>query len=57
MGEAFYPEDGSDAEQLLAQADRRMYKAKRQNKGGSGQPLHMLTPSLGIVAHRPSAVA
>jgi diguanylate cyclase (GGDEF)-like protein/putative nucleotidyltransferase with HDIG domain len=29
VGEAFYPEDGTDAEQLLAEADRRMYRAKQ----------------------------
>ena len=29
VGEAFYPRDGLDAEQLLAEADRRMYKAKQ----------------------------
>ena len=28
-GAAFYPKDGSNAEQLLAEADRRMYAAKR----------------------------
>ncbi len=32
VGEAFYPEDGEDAEQLLAVADRRMYKAKQAEK-------------------------
>jgi diguanylate cyclase (GGDEF)-like protein/putative nucleotidyltransferase with HDIG domain len=33
VGEASYPADGIDAEQLLADADRRMYKAKRLAKG------------------------
>ncbi len=32
IGIANYPQDGSDAEQLLAEADRRMYKGKRQRK-------------------------
>ncbi len=32
IGQAFFPEDGSDAEQLLSEADRRMYWEKRQNK-------------------------
>ena len=35
IGEASYPEDGSDAESLLAEADRRMYKAKRRRKAES----------------------
>jgi GGDEF domain-containing protein len=29
LGAAFYPKDGVDAQQLLAEADRRMYAAKR----------------------------
>jgi diguanylate cyclase (GGDEF)-like protein len=32
VGEAFYPEDGEDAEQLLAEADRRMYTTKQAEK-------------------------
>ncbi|HJT89335.1 MAG TPA: HD domain-containing phosphohydrolase [Bryobacteraceae bacterium] len=32
VGEAFFPEDGGDAEQLLAEADRRMYAAKKTAK-------------------------
>jgi diguanylate cyclase (GGDEF)-like protein/putative nucleotidyltransferase with HDIG domain len=32
IGEASYRVDGVDAEQLLAEADRRMYKAKQQSK-------------------------
>jgi diguanylate cyclase (GGDEF)-like protein len=32
VGVATYPEDGTDAEDLLAEADRRMYKSKRQRK-------------------------
>ncbi len=32
IGEAFYPYDGADAEQLLAVADRRMYRAKQGNR-------------------------
>jgi diguanylate cyclase (GGDEF)-like protein len=30
IGEACYPEDGADAEQLLAVADKRMYEAKQR---------------------------
>ena len=29
LGASFYPQDGSDSEQLLAEADRKMYAAKR----------------------------
>jgi diguanylate cyclase (GGDEF)-like protein/putative nucleotidyltransferase with HDIG domain len=32
IGEAYFPEDGGDAEQLLAEADRRMYQAKQSSK-------------------------
>jgi diguanylate cyclase (GGDEF)-like protein/putative nucleotidyltransferase with HDIG domain len=32
VGVAYFPEDGTDAEQLLAEADRRMYKGKRLRK-------------------------
>jgi diguanylate cyclase (GGDEF)-like protein len=32
IGQAFYPKDGSDAEELLAEADRRMYKAKEHHR-------------------------
>jgi diguanylate cyclase (GGDEF)-like protein/putative nucleotidyltransferase with HDIG domain len=32
IGQAFYPEDGADAEQLLSEADRRMYKNKQLGK-------------------------
>ena len=32
VGIANFPRDGTDAEQLLAEADRRMYKGKRQRK-------------------------
>ncbi|MGA2130721.1 MAG: HD domain-containing phosphohydrolase [Bryobacteraceae bacterium] len=32
LGEAYFPEDGTDAEELLAEADRRMYKAKQLRK-------------------------
>jgi diguanylate cyclase (GGDEF)-like protein len=30
IGEAYFPEDGADAEQLLAVADKRMYEAKQR---------------------------
>src|ERR1035438_10475805 len=31
LGAAFYPLDGSDTEQLLAEADRKMYAAKQSH--------------------------
>lgn len=39
VGEAFYPEDGIEAEALLKKADRRMYKLKFQSRlGDPAQP-------------------
>ncbi|HTQ54771.1 MAG TPA: HD domain-containing phosphohydrolase [Bryobacteraceae bacterium] len=32
LGEAYFPDDGTDAEELLAEADRRMYKTKQLRK-------------------------
>jgi diguanylate cyclase (GGDEF)-like protein/putative nucleotidyltransferase with HDIG domain len=32
LGEAYFPDDGEDAEELLAEADKRMYKAKNLRK-------------------------
>jgi diguanylate cyclase (GGDEF)-like protein len=32
VGQALYPGDGDDAEQLLSEADRRMYKYKQRQK-------------------------
>jgi len=29
LGASFYPRDGSDAEKLLAEADKKMYAAKQ----------------------------
>lgn len=37
VGAAYYPQDGVDAEQLLAEADRRMYQAKQSRRGGGVQ--------------------
>ena len=33
VGEACFPHDGTDAEQLLSTADRRMYDAKQASSG------------------------
>jgi diguanylate cyclase (GGDEF)-like protein/putative nucleotidyltransferase with HDIG domain len=38
IGHALYPEDGTDAEQLLAEADRRMYAAKQRQKMKMSEP-------------------
>jgi diguanylate cyclase (GGDEF)-like protein len=38
LGVAFYPQDGLDAEQLLSEADRSMYKAKQSHYGSLGSP-------------------
>jgi diguanylate cyclase (GGDEF)-like protein len=35
IGQASYPADGADAEDLLSQADRRMYKTKQEHKNRS----------------------
>ena len=60
VGEAFYPDDGSDAEQLLAEADRRMYKSKRLNKTGRSNGIHLLSPGhfeeMGTDAGQPGSV-
>jgi len=60
VGEAFYPDDGSDAEQLLAEADRRMYKSKHSNKTGRSTGIHLLSPGgfekTGADAGRPGSV-
>jgi diguanylate cyclase (GGDEF)-like protein/putative nucleotidyltransferase with HDIG domain len=39
VGCAFYPEDGTDAEKLLAEADRRMYIQKQQQSRKALTPL------------------
>jgi diguanylate cyclase (GGDEF)-like protein len=43
VGVAIYPEDGADAESLLAEADRRMYKGKRMRKKERGS-IHSIEP-------------
>jgi diguanylate cyclase (GGDEF)-like protein len=47
VGIAIYPQDGADAEELLAESDRRMYKSKRLRKK---QPAPMLTAEPVITA-------
>jgi len=40
VGRALYPEDGKDAEQLLAEADRRMYLEKQKHLAYKDRRLH-----------------
>jgi diguanylate cyclase (GGDEF)-like protein/putative nucleotidyltransferase with HDIG domain len=40
LGQAVYPEDGEDAEKLLAQADRRMYVEKQKQLSYKDRRLH-----------------
>ena len=40
VGQSFYPEDGQDAEELLAEADRRMYNEKQQSSSRKNRRLH-----------------
>ncbi|MGC1587925.1 MAG: GGDEF domain-containing protein, partial [Rhodomicrobium sp.] len=60
VGESFFPDDGSDAEQLLAEADRRMYKSKHSNQSGRAGAIHLLSPTpfekAGPEAGRPAQV-
>jgi diguanylate cyclase (GGDEF)-like protein/putative nucleotidyltransferase with HDIG domain len=49
VGEAFFPEDGGDAEQLLSEADRRMYQMKHVHhaqRRGRGESLVSCPPQL-----------
>jgi len=38
IGQAFYPEDGTNAEHLLAEADRRMYAVKNSHYANADRP-------------------
>ena len=40
VGQAMYPEDGKDAEELLAEADRRMYVEKQQRPSRKNRRLY-----------------
>jgi GGDEF domain-containing protein len=44
VGVATYPEDGADAEELLAESDRRMYKNKRLRRKERGAVLPAVLP-------------
>jgi diguanylate cyclase (GGDEF)-like protein len=41
-GAAFFPQDGADAENLLAEADRSMYRVKQSRKGDASAMAHDL---------------
>jgi diguanylate cyclase (GGDEF)-like protein/putative nucleotidyltransferase with HDIG domain len=47
VGIAIYPQDGADAEELLAESDRRMYRSKRLRKK---QPASMLVAESAVTA-------
>ncbi|HEX4278252.1 MAG TPA: HD domain-containing phosphohydrolase [Bryobacteraceae bacterium] len=49
VGVAIYPDDGGDAEDLLAEADRRMYKSKRLRKK-SAQVIPIENPHATVAA-------
>jgi diguanylate cyclase (GGDEF)-like protein/putative nucleotidyltransferase with HDIG domain len=49
VGVACYPEDAKDSEDLLAEADRRMYKSKRQRKK-TGSVVAIEPPQVSVVA-------
>src|SRR5205085_5663841 len=53
-GIAFFPEDGQDAEELLAEADRRMYFEKQQQPAHSNRRLHPRMRSRLTVELQPS---
>ena len=48
LGAAFYPQDGVEAEQLLAEADRAMYAAKRRHYERTGNREHGLAARSGL---------
>jgi diguanylate cyclase (GGDEF)-like protein/putative nucleotidyltransferase with HDIG domain len=45
IGVAFSPDDGADAEQLLAAADKRMYQMKQLHHARAGQPVQNSAPA------------
>ncbi|MGE5083726.1 MAG: diguanylate cyclase domain-containing protein [Acidobacteriota bacterium] len=44
VGTAFYPADGERAEQLLTEADHRMYRRKHESKEKDKGPLYSASP-------------
>jgi GGDEF domain-containing protein len=50
VGVACYPDDAKDAEDLLAEADRRMYKSKRQRKKAPVVSIEAPPPQVTVAA-------
>jgi diguanylate cyclase (GGDEF)-like protein/putative nucleotidyltransferase with HDIG domain len=50
VGVATYPDDGSDAEDLLAEADRRMYKSKRLRKKTATSVVSIEPPQVSVAS-------
>jgi diguanylate cyclase (GGDEF)-like protein len=53
VGVATFPEDGADAEELLAEADRRMYKSKRSRRKANLIPIDataIVAPEISVAA-------
>ncbi|MEP6963544.1 MAG: diguanylate cyclase, partial [Acidobacteriota bacterium] len=58
IGVASYPHDGSDAEQILSEADRRMYQEKHANKEARNTKPHKdWAKQLAAVQQEPAATA
>jgi diguanylate cyclase (GGDEF)-like protein/putative nucleotidyltransferase with HDIG domain len=57
LGVAFYPEDGTDAEELLTSADARMYEMKRHHHGDAEtvRNLSRMASAVESLGHRPEA--
>jgi diguanylate cyclase (GGDEF)-like protein/putative nucleotidyltransferase with HDIG domain len=53
VGQAVYPEDGYDAEELLAEADRRMYKEKKQQRSRKARTAPSLLVCRAVVRLQP----
>jgi diguanylate cyclase (GGDEF)-like protein/putative nucleotidyltransferase with HDIG domain len=56
IGHAMYPEDGTDAEQLLSEADRRMYIAKHRDKQDVSAPRGFAFDSLSASASSSASI-
>ncbi len=52
VGGAIFPDEGSNAEEILAEADRKMYRNKQDRKSGSGG-LHRLIDAVGATQPAP----